>query len=75
MRPALAAAVFFLAGCAGAGSSDCGPDWRAVGVRDGQLGAQPQSAYYASRCAVAVDHARYAEGWQEGLSRRPVPNW
>jgi hypothetical protein len=61
-----------LAGCAGLGAADCGPDWYAVGQRDGILGAQPQEEIYAGRCG-AVDAARYREGWQDGISRRPRP--
>jgi hypothetical protein len=50
-----------------------GPDWYAVGQRDGILGAQPQEESYARRCGGAVDAARYREGWQDGFSRRPRP--
>ena len=57
-----------LAGCA----ADCGPDWYAIGQRDGVLGAQPQDEIYAQRCG-GVDAARYREGWQDGFSRRPRP--
>ena len=61
-----------LAGCAGLGAADCGPDWYAVGQRDGILGAQPQEEIYAGRCGT-IDAGRYREGWQDGISRRPRP--
>jgi hypothetical protein len=61
-----------VAGCAGLGSADCGPDWYAIGQRDGRLGAQPQEQIYAARCG-GVDAVRYREGWQDGFSRRPTP--
>ena len=65
-----------LGGCASAGS-DCGPDWYAVGQRDGRLGAQmeQQAAIYSARCSAQVDQARYAEGWREGFRARPIPLW
>ena len=66
---AVIAALVLLAGCA---SVDCGPDWYAVGERDGVLGASAQEANYAARCG-AVDAVRYREGFQEGFSRRPRP--
>lgn len=70
MRVLFAVACFIvLAGCA----ADCGPDWFAIGQRDGILGAQPQEETYAGRCGGAVDAARYREGWQDGFSRRPRP--
>jgi hypothetical protein len=56
-----------LAGCA----SDCGPDWYAIGQRDGRLGASSQADAYAARCSVPVDRARYEEGLQSGLAMRP----
>jgi hypothetical protein len=62
-----------LGGCATA--SDCAGDWYAVGQRDGRLGAQMQAETYASRCSAQVDQARYAEGWREGFSARPIPLW
>jgi hypothetical protein len=43
-----------------------------VGQRDGILGALPQEEIYARRCST-VDAARYREGWQDGISRRPRP--
>jgi hypothetical protein len=36
------------------------------------LGAQPQEEIYAARCGT-IDAARYREGWQDGISRRPRP--
>jgi hypothetical protein len=66
-------AATLLAGCAT--SSDCGPDWYAVGQRDGRLGAPPQDQYYASRCTAPVDPARYASGWEAGFAQRPLPTW
>jgi hypothetical protein len=69
---ATVAALSLLAGCANLGGVDCGPDWYAIGQRDGRIGAQPQDAAYAQRCG-AVDAARYREGWQDGFSARPRP--
>jgi hypothetical protein len=62
-------------GCAA--GADCGPDWYAIGQRDGRLGAQmdAQVASYATRCTAQVDQARYAEGWRDGFSARPIPLW
>jgi len=62
-----------LAGCAGLGAADCGPDWYSIGQRDGTLGAQPQEESYAWRCGSGVDAMRYREGWQDGFGRRPRP--
>lgn len=62
-----------VAGCAGLGSADCGPDWHAIGQRDGRLGAYPQAEAYARRCGVEVDSAAYQRGWQEGFGMRPRP--
>ena len=62
-----------LGGCASLQGSDCGPNWYAIGQRDGVLDAQPQDESYAGRCASAVDRARYREGWQDGFGRRPRP--
>jgi len=56
-----------LAGCA----TDCGPDWFAVGQRDGRMGADSQIESYAARCGGPVDRARYAEGLQSGAAMRP----
>lgn len=70
MKTLFACASFVaLCGCA----ADCGPDWYAIGQRDGILGAQPQDEIYARRCGGAVDAARYREGWQDGFGRRPRP--
>jgi hypothetical protein len=63
-----------VAGCAGPGSVDCGPDWYAIGQRDGRLGAQPQDEIYARRCGGGVDAVRYREGLQDGYRMRPVPS-
>jgi hypothetical protein len=74
MKFLLAAASFIaVAGCAGLGAADCGPDWHAIGQRDGRLGAQPQAENYARRCGVEVDTASYLRGWQEGFGMRPRP--
>ena len=50
-------AALALTGCAGSGSSDCGPDWRSVGQRDGRMNAGSQAANYAARCVAAADGA------------------
>ena len=74
MCPALAAATLacaFVSGCA----TDCASDWYAIGQRDGRIGAALQDEYYAARCAVPVDHARYVEGWEAGFAERPTPLW
>jgi hypothetical protein len=74
MKFLIAIASFIaIAGCAGLGSPDCGPDWHAIGQRDGRLGAQPQAETYARRCGVEVDSASYLRGWQEGFGMRPRP--
>jgi hypothetical protein len=62
------------AGCAGS-RADCGPDWRAIGQRDGRLGATPQADIYARRCGVTVDADQYTQGWRDGYSMRPTPTW
>jgi hypothetical protein len=67
-------AATLLAGCA-TSASDCGPDWYAIGQRDGRLGAVPQDQYYAARCAAPVDHAQYFSGWEVGYAQRPLPGW
>ena len=64
-----------VAGCAGAGGSDCGPDWRAIGERDGRINAGSQAGHYASRCGTKVDTAAYEAGYAEGFARRPIPSW
>lgn len=75
MRTLTLLAVAVLAGCAGAGSVDCGPDWRAIGERDGRINAGTQAERYASRCGGKVDTAAYEAGYAEGFSRRPIPSW
>lgn len=67
--------VTLLVGCAGAGSSDCGPDWRAVGQRDGRINAGTQAEHYAARCGTPVDTAAYQDGYAEGFAQRPIPGW
>ena len=62
-----------LAGCAS--GVDCGPDWRAIGERDGRINAGSQAERYASRCGGKVDTAAYDAGYAEGFSRRPPPSW
>jgi hypothetical protein len=76
MKSSLISLACLLAGCASAGS-DCGPDWYAVGQRDGRLGASMdvQVAAYAARCTAPMDQARYAEGWRDGFRARPIPLW
>ena len=74
MRPFLLTTVL-LAGCAGAGGVDCGPDWRAIGERDGRINAGSQAQGYAARCGGNVDTAAYEAGYAEGFLRRPIPNW
>ena len=64
-----------LASCAGSGGSDCGPDWRSVGQRDGRINAGSQAERYAARCATPVDSAAYEEGYRAGFAQRPVPSW
>lgn len=66
-------AVSLVAGCAS--TADCGPDWFAIGQRDGRINAGSQAARYAARCGGPVDEARYAEGYAEGFSHRPTPGW
>jgi hypothetical protein len=65
-----------LAGCAGAGGGDCGPDWREIGQRDGRLNAGSQAERYAARCGAPVDAAAYEEGYRQGVAQRPyVPSF
>ena len=73
MRTALLAllSTLLLAGCAT--GADCGPDWYAIGQRDGRINAGPQAERYAARCSVPVDRARYDEGYREGMSQRRYP--
>jgi hypothetical protein len=73
MRIFLAMTALLLAGCAA--GVDCGPDWRAVGERDGRINAGSQAERYAARCSGTVDRAAYDAGYAEGFSRRPIPNW
>ncbi len=75
MRPIVVLATLVLAGCAGLGSADCGPDWRSVGQRDGRMNAGSQAANYAARCGTPVDSAAYEEGYRAGFAQRPPPNW
>lgn len=70
---AAAAFVVIAGGCAAVTAADCGPDWYAIGARDGRLGARPQAEFYAARCAGPVDTARYMNGWQAGVYERPIP--
>jgi hypothetical protein len=70
---AMLVCVGVLTGCAGIGSADCGPDWFAVGERDGRINAGSQVERYAARCGVPVDRARYEEGYQQGFAQRPRP--
>jgi hypothetical protein len=67
MKNLLALGAVLLAGCA----ADCGPDWRALGQRDGRLGAGSQAASYAARCNTTVDTATYEQGYSEGFAMRP----
>lgn len=73
MRRLLLLAVLALSGCAG--TADCGPDWFAIGQRDGRINAGSQAERYAARCSGSVDRDRYAEGYAEGFSHRPTPSW
>jgi hypothetical protein len=67
--------VLTLSGCAGLAGVDCGPDWYAIGQRDGRMNAGLQAQSYAARCAVQVDTARYLEGYRAGFAQRPLPSW
>ncbi|HVJ24883.1 MAG TPA: hypothetical protein VM756_13205 [Burkholderiales bacterium] len=60
-----------LCGCAG--TEDCGPDWRAVGQRDGRMNYGHQIERYAARCGTPVDRAAYETGYSEGFADRPRP--
>jgi len=67
----LAFVALGIPGCAGL---DCpSTDWRQLGERDGVLGAQHQAERYAASCGNAFDAARYREGFQGGVARRPGP--
>ena len=75
MRKLVMLGAALLAGCA-AGGGDCGPDWRALGQRDGRLDAGSQAARYAARCNTTVDLGAYEDGYREGLAQRPrVPSF
>lgn len=65
--------ILLLAGCAGIGAADCGPDWYSIGQRDGRINAGSQAERYAARCSAPVDRARYDEGYREGLAQRRYP--
>lgn len=67
MKRMLLLGAAMLSGCA----ADCGPDWRAIGQRDGSLAAGSQVARYAGYCSTAVDTAAYEQGYAEGLAMRP----
>jgi hypothetical protein len=67
---ALGCAVL-LSGCATA--ADCGPDWSAIGERDGRINAGSQVERYAAKCSTPVDRARYEDGYQRGFSQRRGP--
>ena len=73
MRKLSILAAVLLSGCAA--TADCGPDWYAIGQRDGRINAGSQAERYAARCGGTVDQARYAEGYAEGFSHRPTPGW
>ncbi|MGH8726053.1 MAG: hypothetical protein ACREU1_14450 [Burkholderiales bacterium] len=73
MRRLAVLCVLVFSGCVG--TADCGPDWFAVGSRDGRINAGSQAERYAARCGTPVDTARYDEGYREGFAQRPVPNW
>ena len=73
MRQVSLLATLMLAGCAG--TADCGPDWFALGQRDGRINAGSQVERYAARCTGPVDRARYAEGYEDGFYQRPKPMW
>ena len=73
MRRVIFLAAVALSGCAS--GVDCGPDWRAIGERDGRINAGSQAENYKSRCGGNVDTAAYEAGYADGFSRRPIPNW
>ena len=73
MRPFLVLVVLGLAGCAAGG--ECGPDWRALGERDGRMNYGSQVSRYEARCTTKVDTAAYDEGYARGSALRPPPNW
>jgi hypothetical protein len=75
MKLTIMLAGLALGGCAGVGSSDCGPDWRSVGQRDGRINAGSQAERYAARCGTPVDSAAYEEGYRAGFAQRPIPSW
>jgi len=57
-------------GCAGMEAAECrGANWYDLGFRDAIFGIQPQHDLYEPQCArhgVALDRARYVEGWLDG---------
>ena len=62
--------ALILCGCAGLDDVGCRhANWYDLGFRDALYGIQAQDLVYAEQCAahnVAVDGARYAQGWREG---------
>jgi hypothetical protein len=67
MRTSVLALTFAVCGCA----ADCGADWYELGASHGRLGATPQAEFYAARCNVKPDLARYEEGYRAGDAMRP----
>lgn len=73
VRTLMLLAVLALGGCAS--GVDCGPDWRAIGERDGRINAGSQAERYAARCGSKVDTGAYEDGYHAGFARRPIPSW
>jgi hypothetical protein len=63
--------LLMLSGCAV--GNDCAVNPFDLGQRDGVLGANHSPERYAASCGGAFNGARYTEGYQEGVSRRPPP--
>lgn len=64
---ALAAACAALAGCA---ALECDTNWYETGRRDGLIGVESQTDYFARVCGEDVDVLRYLEGWHAGRAMR-----
>jgi hypothetical protein len=67
------ALLLAVSGCAG-GVVEChGVSWYRLGLDDGQAGAEGERQRYAASCGSDFDAARYQQGFQDGLARRPKP--
>ena len=71
---ALIVCALLVSGCAGMGGNDCATDAFQLGERDGVLRSY-EASRHAARCGASFNEARYAEGYADAASRRPIPLW